>query len=232
MSRAARIQDLPPEERPRERAERHGLGALSDAEVIALLLRTGMRGLNAVELGAMLLREFGGLRGLFRAALDDLRGVPGLGRAKALELAAAIELGNRARREAALGEPLDTPERIFEFCAPDMQNLSTEMIRVLMLDARLRFAAQRDISIGTVNETIAHPREIFAPVIRRSAYAMALVHNHPSGDPAPSEADRRLTRRLADAAALLQIRFLDHVIVGLAAPGRAPFFSFRAAGLL
>lgn len=232
MTPSTRIQDMPAEQRPRERAERLGIGALTEPELIALLIRTGSKGLNAIELGAMLLREFGSLRGLFRASLDDLLAMPGLGPAKALELSAAIELGNRARRETAAGAPLDTPERIYEFAAPDLQHLATERIRVLMLDAKLRFSAQRDISAGTVNESLAHPREIFAPVIRRSAYAMVLVHNHPSGDPSPSEADLRLTRRLSEAAGILQIRFLDHVIVGLPSPGRQPFYSFRAAGLL
>ncbi len=232
MTRPTRIQDMPTDQRPRERAERQGIEALSNPELIALLVRTGCKGRNAIEIGAMLLQEFGSLRGLFRASLDDLLAMPGLGPAKALELSAAIELGNRARREVASATALDTSERIYDFCAPDMQHLATEMIRVIMLDTRLKFFAQRDISNGTVNETIAHPREIFAPVIRRSAYAMVLVHNHPSGDPTPSSADLQLTRRLSEAAGILQIRLLDHIIIGLPGTNRSPFYSFRDAGLL
>jgi len=146
------------------------------------------------------------------------------------ELAAAFELGARVAREQLAAAVLDSPEVIYQHLAPQLQHLPHESLRVLLLDTRLRLAGTAEVSLGTVNETIAHPREILRPVIVRAAYGFVLVHNHPSGDPSPSSADRDLTRRVRDAAALMQVRFVDHLIIGRPAPGRSPWFSFREAG--
>ena len=127
---------------------------------------------------------------------------------------------------------LDSAAAIYETFGAELQARDRELLRVLLLDTKLRLLAVEDVALGSLNECIAHPREIFRPAIVHSAYAAILVHNHPSGDPAPSQADHRLTRQLGDAAKLLQINLLDHIIIGLPDGGRHPYFSFREAGVL
>jgi DNA repair protein RadC len=156
----------------------------------------------------------------------------GLGLAKASKLAAAFELGTRVAREQLRDTPLDSPERIHEFFAPQLRHLAQEQVVVAVVDARLRHSGTIEISRGTVNETVAHPREILRPVITRGAHGFVLIHNHPSGDPSPSRADELVTRRLVEASNLMQVRFFDHVIIGRPSPGRTPYYSFREAGLV
>ena len=228
-----RIQDLPDSDRPREKLERLGATALSDAELIAILLRTGLRGANAVEVGRALLSRFGSLTELARSTPAELRKeVRGIGPVKALELGAALELGRRLAHERVTRRRIDTPEAVADLLGAEMRALRTESLRVLLLDTRYHLQRVAEVSSGSVNESIAHPREIFQPAITEGAYAIILAHNHPSGDPSPSEADRRLTRRLSEASALLQIPLLDHVILGMPADGRTGHFSFKEAGLL
>ena len=136
-----------------------------------------------------------------------------------------------AETEHARSEQLDNPESIYRACA-DMKLFSQEVLRVILLDTRYRHSSTVEITKGSINESLAHPRDIFRPVIGQSAYAFVLVHNHPSGEPAPSEADIRLTRRLAEGARILQINMLDHVIVGQSFEGRPGYFSFKEAGLI
>jgi DNA repair protein RadC len=147
-------------------------------------------------------------------------------------LVAAFGLAVRLSSETIRREKIDSPDRVFQLLGLEMRRLSKESLRVILLDTRYQLMRVEEISRGTVNESIAHPRDIFEPVLTAVAYAFVLVHNHPSGDPAPSEADRRLTTRLADGARLLQIQMLDHVILGSADNGRSPWFSFKQAGLL
>lgn len=227
-----RIQELPEGDRPREKLARLGAGALSEAELIAILLRVGMKGVNAIDLARQLLAKFGSLAGLARCGVPELAKVKGVGPAKAVQLVAAFGLGHRLARETISAQPLDRPELIYEFLGPEMRALNRESLRVVLLDTKHRLLRVEEISLGTLNESVAHPREIFHAAIVNSAYAFVLVHNHPSGDPTPSEADRRLTRRLVEASQLLQIRLLDHVIVGVARPGQLPYFSFAEAGLV
>jgi DNA repair protein RadC len=156
----------------------------------------------------------------------------GVGLAKACEMAAAFEVGKRLARQTAQSEPLGTPEKIYGFMGPLLQNLPRESLRVVLLDTRHRLLHAEEVSLGTINESLAHPREILRPAISHGAYAFVLVHNHPSGDPTPSEADRALTRRIREAADLLQIHLLDHVIIGRERPGAPPYFSFKEHGLL
>jgi len=156
----------------------------------------------------------------------------GIGPAKAATMAAAFELGARVSREQIHAAPLDAPELIYRHYAAQLQNLPQEQILVVGLDTRLRHINTTVVSIGTVNEVNAHPREILRPVITRNAYAFVLIHNHPSGDPSPSRADYSVTTRMAQAADLMQIRFVDHVIIGRAEGGRSPYFSFREAGVI
>ena len=227
-----KIHELPEQERPREKLAAHGAAALSDSELIAILLRTGIPGANAVDIGRQLILHFGSLAALSRASLIELAKIKGVGRTKAVQLAAAFGLASRLARESLTDIPLDTPARIFELLGAEMRQLGKESLRVVLLDSKLRLLRVEQVSLGNLNECLAHPREILRPAILHNAHAFILVHNHPSGDPAPSDADRRVTIRLADAARILQVNFFDHVIVGSHAENRAPYFSFREAGVI
>jgi DNA repair protein RadC len=227
-----KIHELPEQERPREKLAALGAEALSDSELIAILLRTGVKGVNAVDLGRQLVLQFSSLAGLARASVPELAKVKGVGKAKAVQLAAAFGLASRLAKESLAATPLDTPARIYELLGAQMRQLNKESLRVVLLDTKMRLLRTEEVSLGSLNETLAHPREILRPAVLYNAYAFVLVHNHPSGDPAPSDADRRLTVRMAEAARLLQVNFSDHVIIGSPAPGRAPYFSFREAGII
>jgi DNA repair protein RadC len=227
------IHELPPEDRPREKLMQRGAAALSDSELIAILLRTGIPGANAVAVAQTLLREYGSLSTLARCSVQEIAKIKGVGPAKAVQLAAAFGLGARLARESASETPLDQPSQIYALLGREMRALRQESLRVVLLDTKYRLLRVEEISLGSLNESIAHPREIFRPALIHSAYAIIVAHNHPSGDPTPSEADRRLTRRLKEAAELLKIPLLDHVIIG--APGvngSAGYTSFRELGLL
>lgn len=227
------IKGLPAEERPREKLMAAGAPALSDAEMLAIFLRTGIRGRSAVELAADLIAAAGGLAQMATMTPKQLQRLgKGVGPAKACELAAAFETGKRVAKQNARSEPLASPEKIYDFMAPQIQALARESLRIVLLDTRHRLVHEEEVSLGTLNESLAHPREILRPALSHGAYAFVLVHNHPSGDPSPSEADRALTRRIREAAELMQIHLLDHVIIGRERPGAAPYFSFKEHGLI
>ena len=179
-----------------------------------------------------LIKEWGTLRRLAGCSPQELAKVSGIGPAKASELKAAFEMGCRMARPELEKLRVDRAGVIYELLAGELQSLPYESLRVLLLDTRHGLLEAQEISRGNLNESIAHPREIFRPAIAKGAYAIAVVHNHPSGDPTPSEADRRLTRRLAEAGTLLQIPLVDHVIIGTKISDNSPYFSFREAGLL
>ena len=205
-----------------EKLARYGSSALSGVEHLTLLV-----GKKSVALA--LIRHFGSLKGLARASFQELRQF--LPRRQAESVVAALSMSVIAETEHARSEQLDNPESIYRACA-DMKLFSQEVLRVILLDTRYRHSSTVEITKGTINESLAHPRDIFRPVIGQSAFAFVLVHNHPSGNPAPSEADIRLTRRLAEGARILQINMLDHVIVGQSFEGRRGYFSFKEAGLI
>ncbi len=227
-----RIQDLPDDDRPRERMLRLGPEALSDAELIALLLVTGREGANAVDVAKELLATHRSLATLLKLTTAQLAKTKGIGPAKAIQLTAAFQLGRRLAEERQRRQKVESPEDVYALMAPQMQALHKESLRVLLLDTRHHLLHIDEISLGSINESIAHPREIFRPALVHAAYGMILVHNHPSGDPSPSEADLRLTRRLSEASQLLQIPLLDHIIIGSAAPGHPAYYSFKEAGIL
>jgi DNA repair protein RadC len=227
-----RIQDLPEPDRPREKLERRGVDALTDAELLALFLRTGTRERSAVALAGDLLRKYRSLTGLARCTRRELVSNPGIGPAKASELAAAFALGRRVAGEEFTTVPVDAPEKVYRLLEPEMRSLAAESLRVVSLNNRHHLIAQREVFRGTINETTAHPREIFKALLEDSAAAFILAHSHPSGDPSPSEADRRFTRRMAELGTQIGIDLLDHVIIGLKLDGREPYFSFRESGLL
>ncbi|MFN2508954.1 MAG: DNA repair protein RadC [Chthoniobacterales bacterium] len=227
-----KIREMPQDDRPREKLLQRGANALTHPELIALLLGTGLPGANAVQVAAKLLERYGSLAGLSRCTVDEIKTIPGIGPAKALHLVAAFELEKRLAHETYSQEKIDTPELVYQLLAPEMRGLHKESLRVILLDTRYRLLRIQEVSLGSVNESIAHPRDVFRPAVISSAYAVVVAHNHPSGDPSPSQSDHSLTRRLAEASELLQIKLLDHIIIGAPAEGRSPYFSFKEAGVL
>ena len=227
-----KISEMPQDDRPREKLMTRGASALTDAELLAILLRTGIPGANAVQVAAKLLDRFKSLNGLSRCTVEEIAQIPGIGPAKALHLVAAFNLGQRLARETLTREKIDSPQLVYDLLASEMRALHKESLRVILLDTRYHLLRIQEVSLGSVNESIAHPRDVFRPAVISSAYAVIVAHNHPSGDPSPSQSDHSLTRRLAEAAELLQIKLLDHIIIGAPAEGRAPYFSFKEAGVL
>ena len=227
-----KIREMPQDDRPREKLIARGASALTDSELIAILLRTGLPGANAVDVAGKLLERYKSLNGLSRCTVDEIADIPGIGPAKAVQLVAAFGLGQRLARETLSREKIDTPELVYNLLATEMRALHKESLRVVLLDTRYHLMRIVEVSLGSVNESIAHPRDVFRPAVISSAYAVIVAHNHPSGDPSPSQADHSLTRRLAEGAELLQIKLLDHIIIGAPAEGRPPYFSFREAGVL
>lgn len=208
------VKEMPEGERPRERLLMRGPGSLSTAELLAVLLNTGSPGEPVTTLADRMLHEFGGLRGLMRASVDELEDVKGLGPAKAAKLAAALELANRV---VALGPDerpkISTPEDIVRIVGPEMGSLDQEELRVLLVDTKHRLIRTVTVYRGSVNQAQVRVGEVFREAIRAGAQALAVVHNHPSGDCTPSAADIALTTELERAGDLLGVDILDHVIV-------------------
>jgi DNA repair protein RadC len=210
-----RIKDLPDSERPRERLAAHGADALKNSELVAILLRTGMKGASAIDVAEQLLQKYVTLDSLSRATLADLRQVKGIGRDKAIALVSAFALARRMAREIRQESPmLDTPDAIADLLREDNRAYEVENFQVVLLNTRRRLINVEKISQGTLDTILVHPREVFKSAIASSASALVLVHNHPSGDPTPSEADIKVTRDLIRAGQLLKIEVLDHVILG------------------
>ena len=210
-----RIKDMAAQDRPRERLVLAGADALSNAELIAILLRTGLKGYSAIHIAQQLLAKFGTLDGLARAPLEELRQVKGVGRDKAVTLKAAFTLARKMAAEMRAEAPLlDTPERVADLLREESRPQDVEQFRVVLLNTRRRLIGLEAISQGTLDTLLVHPREVFKRAIAANASAVVLVHNHPSGDPTPSEADIKVTRDLIRAGQLLKIEVLDHVIIG------------------
>jgi DNA repair protein RadC len=202
------------QDRPRERLHSLGPEALSDAELLALLLRTGGAGSNALVVARRLLAAHGGLPGLARAAAQELAATRGIGPAKCATLRASIEIGQRlAARRLDAGAPIRSPADVFHHFHPRLRHATQERFFVVLLDGRHRVLRHELVSQGTLTASLVHPREVFRPALRESAAALVLVHNHPSGDPTPSREDREITERLEQAGELLGVPVLDHVVV-------------------
>ena len=232
MSSNIRIHDMPAQERPRERLAAHGPGGLSNAELIAILLRTGMKGVSAIAIAQQLLAKFGTLQNLAGASLDDLRAVKGIGRDKAVTLQAAFTLAVKMARELHSESPvLETPDRIADLLREECRNSGVETFFIVLLNTRRKLIRVEKISQGTLDTLLVTPREVFRHAIAANAAALILAHNHPSGDPTPSDADVKVTRDLIRAGQLLKIDVLDHVILGRATPERArDYVSLRELG--
>jgi DNA repair protein RadC len=214
MEGSMSIEDWPEQTRPRERLVREGAQALSDPELLALLLRVGVRGKSAVELGRDILQHFGSLHGLFGASLDDVSEVHGLGMAKYAQLQAVMELARRAIAEQLQsGEAFGSPELVKRYLRIKLGGQRHESFVVLFLDVKNRLIADRELFRGTLTQTSVYPREVVIEALSRNAAGVILAHNHPSGLPEPSEADLRLTQALVQALGLVDIRVLDHFIV-------------------
>lgn len=212
MPKGYRIHDLPKVDRPRERLQRKGPGALGNSELLAILLGSGMPGKNVLEVAEHLLRKFGS-KGLFEASFDELRQVPGIGKVKAGQLLAAFELGKRillGQDEDAV--TIESPEDVYQL-SKRIHKAKKEHFLAYLLNARNVVVAEEQISVGTLTMAVVHPREVFEPAVRHSAAGIILVHNHPSGDAEPGDDDRALTKRLVEAGRLMGIEILDHVIV-------------------
>jgi len=210
---ARRVQDLPPEERPRERLVRHGPAALSSRELLAVVLGNGTARASALDLAEGLLRS--GLRGLASRSLPELLGESGLGPAQACRVMATVELGARVAAEGGSEAPsFRPPAESARYLLPRYSCRPTETFGILCLDVRQRLKREVVVSVGCLTSSLVHPREVFQEAIVSRAAALVLFHNHPSGDPEPSAEDLALTRRLVSAGALLGIQVLDHLVLG------------------
>ena len=214
------LKDLPPDARPREKLLARGAGALSDAELLALLLRTGTAGRGVLQMAQEVLDSFGGLAGLLHASAEDLKRIKGLGgSAKRAELVAVLELARRALAEQLRERAaLDTPQAVRHYLQLQLAARAHEVFAVLFLDSQHRLIALEELFRGTLTQTSVYPREVVLRALHHQASAVVLAHNHPSGSTAPSRADEALTQTLKAALALVDVRVLDHVIV---APGQA-----------
>ncbi|TJY41446.1 JAB domain-containing protein [Cohnella pontilimi] len=214
-NRAYRLRDLPEDERPRERMARLGAEALSHAELLAILLRTGSRRESAIHLAQRILQDCGGLRRFAERSWDELTHIPGIGPAKAIELQASLELGRRvARSRLPEAPPVTRPQDAADLLMEELRHLREEHFVVLFLNTKNRVIGRQTVSVGSLNASVVHPREVFRAAIRRSSASILCAHNHPSGDPTPSPEDIQLTRRLAEAGELVGIELLDHIVIG------------------
>jgi DNA repair protein RadC len=230
---SVKIPDLPLHERPRERLMKHGSHVLSDAELIAILLRTGYTGTSAVDLARNLLQEFGGLDKVAERPVADLAKRKGVGNAKAVQLKAAFSLAQRLTAHRGYETYLHAPEEVAMLMREEFRLLDRESFRVLLLNTKNKLIKVHEVSVGSLNASIAHPREIFKEALIYSAASVILTHNHPSGDPSPSPEDIQTTRRLVEAGRALMIDVSDHVIVGKSSANRAKdYSSFRELGLI
>lgn len=230
-----RLREMAVGDRPQERLEQLGPGALSDTELIAMLLRSGTHGQDVVTLATRLIGEAGSLAGLIGWKEADYRRLKGIGHVKALQLVTVMEIAHRVVRQQAGEAPvLNRADLVALHLHPVAQGLMVEKFWVLCLNRKNRLLRRVEVTSGTATAALAHPREVFREAIRESASAVICAHNHPSGDPAPSAADLQLTRQLREAARAVDIELLDHVVIGRASadPLGRGYYSFREAGLL
>lgn len=215
MNESLKIMDLPVEERPRERLLRYGAESLSNSELLAIILRTGIKNENIMSLSNRLLAQSDGLNGLLSLSQEEIMSLKGIGIAKASQIIAIGELSKRFKayksgKQSKISQPMDVANLFME----EMKNYKEEHLRVVMLNTKNVVIAVKDVSIGSLSSSIVHPREIFAEAIRKSSASIVICHNHPSGDPTPSSEDIQVTNRLKECGKLLGIDLLDHIIIG------------------
>lgn len=232
MQDRLRMKDYPLMERPYEKLEKLGSPALSDAELLAVIIRTGSRNETAVDLARRVLMSDPVGRGLcflHQVSLPELRCISGVGRVKAVQLKALAELSARMAGSAspATGATVSSPGDVERLMMGKMRYLSKEVFRILLLNSRNELIREVEISVGSLSETVVHPREVFKEALRESAASIVLVHNHPSGDPGPSGNDIQATKRLVECGDLMGIRLLDHIIIG-----NNRIYSFKQKGMM
>jgi len=221
------IKSLPVEERPRERLEKYGAQSLSNAELLAILLRTGAAGHSALDLAGTILVRFRNLSEIAAAGIGELSQIKGMGLSKTVQLLAAFELGRRLHiSELSQTSRVSSPGDVAELVMPRLRFLKQEHFLVIHLNTKNKILSEETISKGTLDSSLVHPREVFKTAVKNSSAALILVHNHPSGDPQPSNDDLNLTRRLKEAGEIMGIPILDHLIIG-----DNKFISLREEGL-
>ena len=235
MPAATQLKDLPLEERPQERLERLGAGALSDRELLAMIIRSGTAKKDVLALADELLRNAGSLSGLLRWDASDFQRINGIGKIKALQLSTHVEIAKRMMRGKRNPDVrLDDPQKVWEYLYPEVRSDNVEKVWVLCLDRKNKLIRAEPVTSGTATGSLVHPREVFRPAIRCGATAIILAHNHPSGDPTPSSADLQVTQKILDASKSVELEMHDHVILG--EPENCPtgegYFSFSDAGLI
>lgn len=209
------LREMPTQDRPRERMLREGSYALSDSELLAVLLRTGTVNENAVTLASRVLQHAGGLRKIVDLSVQELMKVRGIGEAKALQIQAGVEFGRRLAQAAMGDKPtVRTPEDVARYLMEDLRYLSKEHFVCLFLNTKNHIVAKETLSMGSLNASLVHPREVFRAAIKQGSASLICAHNHPSGDPTPSREDINLTNRLVEAGNIIGIELLDHVIIG------------------
>lgn len=222
------LRDVPREDRPRERMMAYGADALSHAELLAILVRTGTRSESAVHLASRILQASGGLRGLVDMSIEELTEIRGIGPAKAVQLRAGMELGRRlAQSRSEERYTIRRPQDAADYMMESMRYLKKEHFVCLFLNTKNHVIGRETLSVGTLNASLVHPREVFRAAIKCSSASIVCLHNHPSGDPAPSPEDVSLTKRLCEAGDLVGIDVLDHIVIG---DGR--FISLKEQGLM
>ncbi|NLI67299.1 MAG: DNA repair protein RadC [Bacilli bacterium] len=210
-----RMKDVPKEERPRERLLKYGASQLSNQELIAILIGSGTKHESVMDVANRLLIHFEGLKLLEEATIEEMTAIKGIGVAKGVTLLAAIELGRRIRQYVPEDRYIiRSPKDGANFVMESMRHLNQEHLIVLFLDTKNRIIHKQTIFIGSLNASIVHPREIFREAVKRSAASIICVHNHPSGDPTPSQEDIQVTKRLVEAGKIMGIELLDHIIIG------------------
>ncbi len=227
---ASSIKHWPEDERPRERLAKFGGDALSDAQLLAILIGSGDRGArkNAIDICRDLLKEFGNLNSLDRASIHELCQMKGIGMAKATQIKAALEVGKRmASNRSGNPKKMTTSRAFVDYFAPFLKNLRKEVVKVALLNNKLHIIKDLVVSEGSVDASIVHPREVMIPAIKESATKIVLIHNHPSGDPTPSQADIEITHRVFKAGEIIGIKLLDHIIIG-----GTEFYSFADEGMI
>jgi DNA repair protein RadC len=222
------VHDLPKAERPRERLKQFGPEALSAQELLALIIGRGISKKSVMTIAQELLIKFGNIKAISEATIEELSQIKGIGFAKAVQIKACFELGKRQTLEPELKDfNIKDPEAIVKAISASIKDKAKEHFKLILLNARNKILGISTISIGSLNASIVHPREVFKDAIMHNAYSVVLAHNHPSGDPEPSEDDLKMTRKLVESGKILGIEVLDHLIIG-----KNAFYSFKEKGLM
>ncbi|KNF09462.1 hypothetical protein CLPU_3c02410 [Gottschalkia purinilytica] len=223
------MKSLPEEERPREKLYKYGVKSLSNPELLSIIIRTGSKEYSAIELSNRLLSiDKQGISFLSDSSIEEITKVKGIGKCKAAQILAAIELGKRVLISSSIDQKkITSPLDVVNFLITDMQHLKKEYFKVIMLDTKNKIIGIDDVSVGSLNSSIVHPREVFKEAVKRSSASMILTHNHPSGDPSPSKEDINVTKRLLECGQILGISILDHIVIG-----KNTYFSFREENIL